>query len=238
MVNAFASQIALAVAAVQLADQEKSVKMIRFWNRYNNVQVAKAWNNWYAMWANAKRLRNLHRKALSMMKNRFTARSFLTWEQFWAARKRQRLLTARIISRLLNNLLHKGFQRWCHHHLRMQIAGDAKDLYAQLQSLKRQHQEDIINKAVRRISNRRLASAYNTWWAQYDAAKVQRVQIRRTMARWTKRTLLKTFQALAIHAEERVRVRQLLLKVLGRVDNYAAYRYVCCCCFYFITFNI
>ena len=59
MVNAFASQIALAVAAVQLADQEKSVKMIRFWNRYNNVQVAKAWNNWYAMWANAKQMQCL-----------------------------------------------------------------------------------------------------------------------------------------------------------------------------------
>ena len=48
--------------------------------------------------------------------------------------------------------------------------------------------------------------------------------MRRTMARWNQRCLVRTFDALADHAVERIRVRTLLRKVLGRVDNYAAYK--------------
>tara|TARA_B100000780_G_C20647258_1_gene257845 strand:- start:60 stop:482 length:423 start_codon:yes stop_codon:yes gene_type:complete len=108
----------------------------------------------------------------------------------------------------------------------MQIAADAQDLYAQMQALKQQHQDEVISKAVRRIANRKLASAYYTWQSQYEQAKIRRVQIRRACARWNQRTLVRTFDALVTHAVERVRVRQLLLKVLGRVDNYATFRYV------------
>jgi hypothetical protein len=173
MVQAFASQIALAVAAVQLSDTEKSIKMTRFVKRYNNVHMNKAWNQWYTIYSNARRLRNLQAKAVKMMRNRYLSKAYLTWCSYYLSRKRQRELTKRIISRLLNNLLHRGFQRWCHFNLRSQIAGDAKDLYLQLQLIKQQHQEDVINKAVRRISNRRLASAYHAWWAKYDAGMFQ-----------------------------------------------------------------
>ena len=147
--------------------------MTRFVKRYNNVHMNKAWNQWYTIYSNARRLRNLQAKAVKMMRNRYLSKAYLTWCSYYLSRKRQRELTKRIISRLLNNLLHRGFQRWCHFNLRSQIAGDAKDLYLQLQLIKQQHQEDVINKAVRRISNRRLASAYHAWWAKYDAGMFQ-----------------------------------------------------------------
>ena len=225
-ISLFAAQLALAVAAVHVANREKNVKMARFLKRYQNIHLTKSWNQWHQHLSNARRLKNLRKKGLAMMRNRLSSRAFLTWEHFWSQQKRQRLLVTRIISRLLNNLLHRGFQCWCQYNLRMQIAADAQDLYAQMQALKQHHQDEVISKAVRRIANRKLASAYYTWQSQYEQAKIRRVQIRRACARWNQRTLVRTFDALVTHAVERVRVRQLLLKVLGRVDNYATFRYV------------
>ena len=58
----------------------------------------------------------------------------------------------------------------------------------------------------------------------FCTAKLHRIQLRRTLARWNQRTLVRTFTGLVMYAKERIRVRALLLKVLGRVDNYAIYR--------------
>ena len=161
---------------------------------------------------------------MKMMKNRYLSKGYATLLLYYQNRKRQREITARIISRLLNTLLHRGFQRWSNFVLKMQIAGDTQHLYQQLQDIKQQHQDDIIKKAIRRLQNRRMASAYQTWFQMYEATKAHRVALKRTMARWTKASVVRTFEALCTYTMERQRARQLIFKVLGRVDNYAIYR--------------
>ena len=277
MVVTFATQIAIAIAAVHLNENVKTVKMTRFIKRYRNLLLTKTFNTWYGVWNNAKRLRNVRGlpvccfsvvsflvatmnqikkrgthlfflwytspmqflqsiffhhfslfqvqfKAMKMMKNRYLSKAYATLLLYYKNRKRQREITARIISRLLNTLLHRGFQRWSNFVLKMQIAGDAQHLYQQLQDIKQQHQDDIIKKAIRRLQNRRIASAYQTWFQMYEAAKAHKVALKRTMARWTKASVVRTFEALCAYTMERQRARQLIFKVLGRVDNYAIYR--------------
>ena len=59
MVVTFATQIAIAIAAVHLNENVKTVKMTRFIKRYRNLLLTKTFNTWYGVWNNAKRLRNV-----------------------------------------------------------------------------------------------------------------------------------------------------------------------------------
>ena len=59
MVVTFATQIAIAIAAVHLNENVKTVKMTRFIKRYQNLLLTKTYNTWYGVWNNAKRLRNV-----------------------------------------------------------------------------------------------------------------------------------------------------------------------------------
>ena len=224
MIQAFCSQIARAVVGVIAARKEKSVKMERFLLRYQHAHMAQAWQSWLAVYMEARRLRNLHRKALGMFQNRCIGKAMMSWIAFANMRRRQRELTKRIIARLLSNLLHRGFQSWCRFILRVKMTADANDMFGRLQRQRREHQQAVVSRAVRRLTQRAMSAAFQAWRLRWENGRQYRTALKRTMARWTRRTMVRCFDALSEFAHERLRVRRLVRKVLGRVDNYASFR--------------
>ena len=132
MIMAFCSQIARAVVGVMKARQECTIKIERFLQRYQNSKMARAFQSWLIVYMQARRLRNMQKRAIGMFKNRSLARAMMSWISFLETRRRQRELTKRIIGRFMSNLLHRGFQTWYRYILRMKMTSNADDLYGRL----------------------------------------------------------------------------------------------------------
>ena len=81
-----------------------------------------------------------------------------------------------------------------------------------------------MNRAVRRLTNQKMSQCFQQWCVVWETHKKQKVQMLRTYQRWNQRVLVRTFESLHTYAHERIRVRQLLFKVLGRIDNYFLFR--------------
>ena len=213
LIEGFSQQISVALNAIIRYTREKEVKLRRFYSKFNNARMNKAWNTWNALRMAARHRRNTALRAVKFWNSRAKGGAWRTWLSMHLTLRRQRELMTRSLQRLARMKMGIGWRSWVMYLYSSRAKSDESDALAELKKLREENRRRAMDRAVRHMQKGCMSKSFLTWSNKYHAAKRNRIAVARTVMKIQRRNLARAFASIVDNADCRkhqVRFRLLV----------------------------
>ena len=169
------------------------------------------------------------KKLMVSWRNTRTRDAFNLWENLVVVHKANQMqsilsksresLITRLRDQLQAHTSHRVLVAW-----KSYVKTSIKE-HAWEEKIREDHQnytEMITRRAILRFRHGQISRCFNSFATNAKNEKERRVRVKRTLAKWTKRTLYRCFSAMSGYAASRKRKRNICHRVIAKVENQAA----------------